>query len=506
MDELSGGSTQPIQLLSKDFIYQGESSLLVHDQGPPRVERIEYESSSNCLTINFNETINPTSIINSVEIEYGGNIITGSIEITGDNQIKFTPSANLSSNVDYLIRVKDIKDAAGKTIEVFSYNFELNQEVSLVFNYSILAKNTHSLYGNNSLMHGRDYEPEIGLYYFRNRYYHPQLGRFLQQDPMGYEDSQNLYQAFNQNPVNFTDPFGLFDQLHMKYYNDENYMKRLWHDNPPTWKDIDTMLTNLSRWTQHSVEGGINTVLNAAQGLLHTFNSALIYGYGDRDFVYYNFDFKEGFVKRLDTRSAGRKFLGMAGGDLIEGVGTTLKAGYKLLDHNISEDERMEYERTFFNGVGAGITIGRGLYHWRKSLASVESTTYTGTTAGKGPGRWVLKSRRSGPSLEHQSKMSGKPILEIDGKYYILEYDLKGVTFDDFQGGKLFDYKDNFSNFIGKDNRFYGWFRGAEELQLQALRQIQAAKGTPVVWKVGKGQLAAFKRAVGNIPGLTITE
>jgi hypothetical protein len=32
--------------------------------------------------------------------------------------------------------------------------------------------------------------------------------RFLQTDPMGYEDSLNLYQAFNQNPVNFVDPMG----------------------------------------------------------------------------------------------------------------------------------------------------------------------------------------------------------------------------------------------------------------------------------------------------------
>jgi hypothetical protein len=46
------------------------------------------------------------------------------------------------------------------------------------------------------------------LYYYRNRYYHPALGRFLQQDPMGYEDSMNLYQAFGMNPVNFVDPMG----------------------------------------------------------------------------------------------------------------------------------------------------------------------------------------------------------------------------------------------------------------------------------------------------------
>ena len=37
----------------------------------------------------------------------------------------------------------------------------------------------------------------------------PRIGRFLQPDPMGYEDSMNLYQGFNMNPVNFTDPMGL---------------------------------------------------------------------------------------------------------------------------------------------------------------------------------------------------------------------------------------------------------------------------------------------------------
>jgi len=34
------------------------------------------------------------------------------------------------------------------------------------------------------------------------------MGRFLQTDPMGYTDSMNLYQAFNMNPFNFTDPMG----------------------------------------------------------------------------------------------------------------------------------------------------------------------------------------------------------------------------------------------------------------------------------------------------------
>jgi RHS repeat-associated protein len=48
----------------------------------------------------------------------------------------------------------------------------------------------------------------VDHYYYRNRYYLPRIGRFLQTDPMGYEDSMNMYQAFGMKAINFTDPFG----------------------------------------------------------------------------------------------------------------------------------------------------------------------------------------------------------------------------------------------------------------------------------------------------------
>jgi RHS repeat-associated protein len=66
-----------------------------------------------------------------------------------------------------------------------------------------------SLIGNDILFQGRRYDEETNLYYYRARYYDPIMGRFLQTDPMGYKDSMNMYQAFNQNPMNFVDPFGL---------------------------------------------------------------------------------------------------------------------------------------------------------------------------------------------------------------------------------------------------------------------------------------------------------
>lgn len=48
----------------------------------------------------------------------------------------------------------------------------------------------------------------IGVVYFRNRYYSPETGRFLQRDPMGYLDSMGLYQFTANSPYMFGDPWG----------------------------------------------------------------------------------------------------------------------------------------------------------------------------------------------------------------------------------------------------------------------------------------------------------
>jgi len=67
---------------------------------------------------------------------------------------------------------------------------------------------SNSLIGNTLLFHGRRYDPETNLYYYRARYYDPITGRFLSTDPIGYQDSMNLYQAFNMNGWNYVDPMG----------------------------------------------------------------------------------------------------------------------------------------------------------------------------------------------------------------------------------------------------------------------------------------------------------
>lgn len=57
---------------------------------------------------------------------------------------------------------------------------------------------------------GREYDPESSLYYFRARYYDPQVGRFLSEDPLGYSGGDpNFYGYVGNDPLNRTDPNGL---------------------------------------------------------------------------------------------------------------------------------------------------------------------------------------------------------------------------------------------------------------------------------------------------------
>jgi len=54
----------------------------------------------------------------------------------------------------------------------------------------------------------RHFDAETGLYYYRARYYHPEIGRFFQTDPIGYGDGMNRYRYCRNNAWNLPDPWG----------------------------------------------------------------------------------------------------------------------------------------------------------------------------------------------------------------------------------------------------------------------------------------------------------
>jgi len=63
--------------------------------------------------------------------------------------------------------------------------------------------NSHSQYT------GREYDSETELYYYRARYYDPQIGRFITPDPIGFKGGINFYSYVKNSPINFIDPLGL---------------------------------------------------------------------------------------------------------------------------------------------------------------------------------------------------------------------------------------------------------------------------------------------------------
>ncbi len=55
---------------------------------------------------------------------------------------------------------------------------------------------------------GQYFDEETGLYYNLFRYYAPECGRFISQDPIGLRGGLNLY-AYAPNPLKYIDPLGL---------------------------------------------------------------------------------------------------------------------------------------------------------------------------------------------------------------------------------------------------------------------------------------------------------
>ncbi|MHC4321711.1 MAG: RHS repeat domain-containing protein [Planctomycetota bacterium] len=99
---------------------------------------------------------------------------------------------------DGLGSITSLTDLKGDIVSSYQYD-----------SFGNLTDSTGSI-SNPFLYTGREFDIETGLYFYRARYYNPSIGRFISEDPIGFNGGDtNFYVYVQNNPVNFIDPDGL---------------------------------------------------------------------------------------------------------------------------------------------------------------------------------------------------------------------------------------------------------------------------------------------------------
>jgi RHS repeat-associated protein len=92
---------------------------------------------------------------------------------------------------------------------------------------------------------GREWDAESGLWYVRARYYDPQAGRFISQEPIGFGGQDpNLYRYVGNAATNATDPSGLQDAGH--HWITRETIKWLWDEKKITKAAYETAVGMVS--------------------------------------------------------------------------------------------------------------------------------------------------------------------------------------------------------------------------------------------------------------------
>jgi len=100
---------------------------------------------------------------------------------------------------DGLGSVAALTNASGTTAVLYEYS---------VYGQVAASDPNHP---NRFMFTGREFDKETGLYYYRARYYNPEIGRFLQTDPTGYGDGMNWYAYCKNNSIVSVDSSGCDD-------------------------------------------------------------------------------------------------------------------------------------------------------------------------------------------------------------------------------------------------------------------------------------------------------
>jgi RHS repeat-associated protein len=127
-----------------------------------------------------------------------------------DPLIWFEGASALSTNARYVYAdprgsIVLVDDAVGNALAINSYD-----------EYGIPGSTNQGRFQYT----GQAWIAELGMYHYKARIYSPTLGRFLQTDPIGYEDQMSLYAYVGNDPINGTDPTGQEECVEWRWHAD----------------------------------------------------------------------------------------------------------------------------------------------------------------------------------------------------------------------------------------------------------------------------------------------
>lgn len=113
---------------------------------------------------------------------------------------RFGDEGFVTYHTDHLGTPRELTNDGGQVM--WSASYDVYGRVT-----KLHAENTD----NRLRLPGQYEDPETGLYYNFSRYYDPDVGRYITQDPIGIIGGLSPYN-YTRNPINRTDPLGLFDE------------------------------------------------------------------------------------------------------------------------------------------------------------------------------------------------------------------------------------------------------------------------------------------------------
>jgi RHS repeat-associated protein len=310
----------------------------VYDASGMRIARNGADGTSTCYSYSPNGKLLYETIRNGTQNIYErSSVLIGSTIIGWTEKVNNVEKAYFAIT-DHLGSVTVITDKDGQAVwrsEYSPYGTINGAEGSIDF---------------QGIFTGKEVDLETGLYYFNARWYDPETGRFITEDPA--RDGVNWYAYCGNNPLNRIDPTGLSDKapgmpsdVENKGYGQGTEYKgyNYTEGDPESGEQYDedvlnevARLARIAEFKQNSKEFGIGFFITAKKAYINQIKTVILGG---------------GYV--------GNQIGSSLGGIIIDPVGT-IDSGKRYLGQVLRGDPRTwgGIAYSVVEIVVAGVTIG----------------------------------------------------------------------------------------------------------------------------------------------------